>query len=145
MSIEISFDKASQCIHDIRQLLLKFYWCPDVTENEIRKGIENSALVAGAFNERGQQVGFMRVVSDKIRFAYILDVVVREDYRRQGIATRMVNSTLSHPELKDVYQWALRTRDAYDVYRKIGFGPLESPEKWMEIRKPRPDRSGFKG
>jgi len=145
MSIEISFDKARQRPADIRQLLLKFYWCPDVTEIEIRKGIENSALVAGAFNETGEQVGFMRVVSDKIRFAYLLDVVVREDYRRQGIATRMVTSSMAHPALKDVYQWALRTRDAGEVYRKIGFGPLDMPEKWMEIRKPRPDRSGYKG
>jgi GNAT superfamily N-acetyltransferase len=145
MSVEISSDKKKQRPHDIQQMLSRTYWCPDINTNEVRKSIKNSSFVAGAFNETGEQIGFMRVVSDKVRFAYILDVVVREDCRGQGIATKMVRFAMSHPEMKDVHQWVLRTREASAVYSKIGFGPLESPEKWMEIRKPRPDRSGFRG
>ena len=50
---------------------------------------------------------------------------------------------LSHPELKDVYQWILITMDAHGLYQKFGFEPLKNPERWMAILKPRPDRPHF--
>ena len=82
-------------------------------------------------------------MSDKVRFAYVMDVVVHEDFRRQGIGQRMVNYALTHPELKDVYQWLLITMDAHGVYEQCGFQPLTNPEKWMAIIRPRPERNEF--
>jgi hypothetical protein len=55
----------------------------------------------------------------------------------------MVRFALSHPDMKDVYQWHLLTVDEHGVYEKCGFGPLPNPEKWMSIVRPRPDRSSF--
>jgi len=52
----------------------------------------------------------------------------------------MIKYILSHPEMKDVYQWALKTQDAHGVYRKVGFHQLLKPEVWMEIRHERPER-----
>lgn len=143
MSVHVSSDRGKLRIEEIRMMLSQTYWCPGITENEIRKGIENSALVVGAYLENGRQVGFLRAVSDKVRFAYLLDVVVGEAHRRRGIAREMVRHALSHPELKDVYQWFLVTKDAHGVYEKCGFRPLENPEKWMAILNARPDRTGY--
>ena len=126
-------------------MLSKVFWCPDITEPEILKGIRNSTLVVGAYAEEGRQIGFLRVLSDKVRFAYLLDVVVHEDYRRRGIGRGMVRFALSLPELRNVHQWLLRTRDAHGVYEKCGFAPLKNPEKWMAIMNPRPDRADFAG
>ena len=145
MIVEIGSNNEDLRLDDIQEMLSKVFWCPRITRNEILKGIKNSALVVGAYTERGKQIGFLRVVSDKVRFAYLLDAVVHEDYRKQGIGQRMVKCALSHPELKDVYQWFLRTRDAGGVYEKCGFGPLKNPEKWMSIINPRPDRADFVG
>jgi GNAT superfamily N-acetyltransferase len=145
MCIEINSQETDLRIEDVHAMLSKVYWSPGITVPEIRKGIQNSALVVGAYAEGGKQVGFLRVVSDKVRFAYLQDVVVHEDYRRQGIGQKIVNFALSHPELKDVYQWLLITKDAHGVYSKRGFEPLTNPEKWMSIIKPRPDRTDFKG
>ncbi len=143
MTVDISADEDSRRIDDIQRMLSKVFWCPGITKEEILKGIKNSALVVGAYTEKGRQVGFLRVVSDKVRFAYLLDVVIHEDCRRQGLGQKMVGFALSHPELKDVYQWFLRTKDAHGVYQKLGFEPLKNPEKWMSIIKPRPDRDIF--
>ena len=145
MIVNISSNKEDLRIDDIHNMLSKVFWSPNITENEILKGIKNSALAVGAYTESGQQIGFLRVVSDKVRFAYLLDVVVNEAYRRQGIGQRMVKFALSHPELKDVYQWLLITKDAHGVYEKCGFELLKNPEKWMSIIKPRPDRANFIG
>jgi ribosomal protein S18 acetylase RimI-like enzyme len=115
-------------------------WVAGIKEEEVVKGAQNSAVVVGAFTREGLQVGFARVISDKTRFAYILDVYVDENHRRNGIAQNMVKHILNHPELKDVYQWALKTQDAHGVYRKVGFHQLLKPEVWMEIRHERPNR-----
>jgi GNAT superfamily N-acetyltransferase len=145
MTLELSSSIEKLCLDDIHAMLSKVFWSPDITKAEIMKGIKNSALAVGAYNDKNEQIGFLRVVSDKVRFAYLLDVVVREDSRRQGIGQKMVKFALSHPELKDVYQWLLITRDAHGVYEKCGFMLLQNPEKWMSIISPRPDRAGFSG
>lgn len=145
MTVEICAGVENLRIDGIHAMLSKVYWSPGITKAEILKGIKNSALVVGAYNEKNEQVGFARVVSDKVRFAYLLDVVVREDYRRQGIGQKLVKFALAHPELKDVYQWLLITRDAHGVYEKCGFTLLQNPEKWMSIISPRPDRADFIG
>lgn len=145
MAVDISPDHKNLRIHDIHTMLSKVFWSPDITREEILKGIRNSALVVGAYGEGSRQIGFLRVVSDKIRCAYLMDVVVHEDFRRQGIGQTMVRFALSHPELKDVYQWLLVTKDAHGVYEKCGFRLLQNPERWMSIMVPRPDRSHYGG
>jgi GNAT superfamily N-acetyltransferase len=145
MRVDISANKDSLRLDDIQEMLSKVFWSPNITKNEILKGIKNSALVVGAYTEGGEQIGFLRVVSDEVRFAYILDVVVREDHRRQGLGQKMVKFALSHPQLQDVYQWVLKTLDAHSVYEKCGFEPLQYQERWMSIIKPRPDRVEFAG
>jgi ribosomal protein S18 acetylase RimI-like enzyme len=144
MTIQISSDREKLQIGEIQSMLSGTYWCPGITEIEIWKGIRNSALAVGAYLENGRQIGFLRVVSDKVRFAYLLDVVVADAYRRRGIAREMVRYTLSHPELKEVYQWLLATSDAHGVYRECGFRSLERPEKWMAILNTRPDRTDYR-
>ena len=144
---KIEFDSASDRIQveAVRQMLSKAFWCPDITETEIRKGIHNSALVVGAYLPDGKQIGFLRVISDKVRFAYILDVIVHENHRRKNLGQNMVRYALSHKDLKDVYQWLLVTQDAHGVYVKCGFQKLGNPENWMSIIKSRPDRANYEG
>lgn len=124
----------------VTSMLANSYWTPGIKIGEVKQGAENSALVVGAFLKGGIQVGYARVISDKTRFAFIMDVYVEENYRKQGIGQSMINYILNHDKLKDVYRWALCTDDAHGVYSKVGFGPLDSPEKWMEIRNERPER-----
>ncbi|HEX2394987.1 MAG TPA: GNAT family N-acetyltransferase [Bacteroidales bacterium] len=130
---EMDFDK-------ITSMLAKVWWSPGIAKNEVVRGANNSALVVGAFDENREQIGFARVISDKTRFAYIMDVVVDERLRKRGIGRAMINYILKHQDLTDVYQWCLLTKDAHGVYAKLGFKPLATPENWMEIRKERPRR-----
>ena len=121
-------------------MLKEAYWSAGISKQEVMKGARNSALVVGAFNADNEQIGYSRVISDRTRFAYVLDVMVDRNYRKNGIGQAMVKHILSHPELKDVYQWLLITKDAHVVYRKAGFSPIAHPEGWMEIRHDRPAR-----
>jgi predicted N-acetyltransferase YhbS len=130
---EMDFDKITDMLKDA-------FWCTGIKKNEIIQGAQNSALLVGAFTNDNNQIGFSRVISDKTRFAYILDVIVDDNYRKQGIGQAMIKFILNHPDLKEVYQWLLITKDAHGVYQKVGFNPLARASDWMEIRHNRPER-----
>nr|WP_319377384.1 GNAT family N-acetyltransferase [uncultured Methanoregula sp.] len=140
---DISSDPGRLRMDDIHAMLEKTYWSTGITREEIAHGIKNSALVVGAYADNGRQVGFCRVISDKTRFAYLLDVIVAEDCRRKGIGQTMVRYAISHPDLRHVYQWLLKTSDAHGVYAKCGFLPCTEPELWMGRMLGRPDRKVF--
>ncbi len=123
----------------VTEMLATAYWSPGILIDEALQGARNSALVVGAFDSKNRQIGYARVISDKTRFAYILDVIVDEACRKQGIGQAMLNYILANQELKAVYQWFLITKDAHEVYRKVGFSVIERANDWMEIRNPRPN------
>ncbi len=124
----------------VTEMLSKSYWSPGIKIDEVKKGASNSALVIGVFSQDHTQIGYSRVVSDKTRFAYILDVYIDEPYRKMGIGQKMINHILSNSTLEDVYHWLLITKDAHGVYGKSGFQTISRPLDWMEIRKGRPER-----
>lgn len=120
----------------VTEMLSKAYWSEGIQIDEVVQGAENSALIVGAFLD-GEQIGYARAVSDKTRFAYIMDIYVDDRYRKQGIGQMMVNHILKHESLKAVYVWVLTTSDAHGVYEKCGFKTLQEPQRWMAIRKTR--------
>jgi N-acetylglutamate synthase-like GNAT family acetyltransferase len=129
----------------VTNLLTGVYWSKGIKKDEVVKGASNSALLVGTFDEDHQQIGYARVTSDKTRFAYIMDVVVEAKHRKKGIGQAMVKHILNHPDLQDVYQWLLITKDAHGVYQKLGFKPVATPDDWMEIRHNRPNRYSAEG
>jgi GNAT superfamily N-acetyltransferase len=136
---EIKFGYENMDFEKVTGMLSTAFWCQGIKIEEVKKGALNSALIMGVFYN-DEQIGYARVISDKTRFAYILDVFVDENYRKKGIGQLMIDSILKNENLKDVYQWLLITKDAHGVYRKSGFKELARPERWMEIRNERPNR-----
>jgi len=127
----------------VTAMLTRSYWCPGINQDEVLFSAQNSALVVGAYLE-GELVGYLRIISDRARFAYILDVIVDPQYQRQGIGQGLVRYAMAHESLKLVYQWLLRTKTAQGVYKKVGFETIEHPENWMIIQKDRPNRDKSK-
>jgi len=105
--------------------LTESYWSPGITQKQVERAARHSALVLAAFNGQ-EQVGYLRVVSDKTRFAYICDVWVDTAHRRRGLARAMVRYAMEHPDFSTV-AWLLATADAHSVYATLGFAPLKDP------------------
>ena len=116
--------------------LSQAYWSPGITRAEVEHGFRNSTLVAGAYRE-SQQTGCLRIVSDRTRFAYLMDVFVAPEARGRGVGRALVRFALAHPSLRLVYQWTLATADAHEVYAALGFTPPEHPERYMVLSRPR--------
>jgi GNAT superfamily N-acetyltransferase len=127
----ISTDPARLDLDAITDMLSRAYWAKGRTREVIARYVEHS-LVFGVYDGE-KQIGLARIVSDYTTFAWLCDVFVREDYRGRGIGKWLMETILSHPELKGLRRFLLATRDAHDLYAQYGFRPLASPDRWMEL------------
>ncbi len=127
----LSTDKARLDAARMHELLAgQAYWVRGRSPEAVRQSIEHS-LCFGAY-EGAELVGFARVVTDYAVIAWLLDVLVVEAHRGQGLGKALVQAALGHPDLQNVRRWMLGTHDAHGLYRQYGFGELATPGLFME-------------
>lgn len=126
----ISTDRTRLDLHLIYEFLTNCYWAEGIPREVVQRSIENS-LCFGVFDGE-QQVGFARVVTDRATYAYIGDVFIVESHRGRGLAKRLMQTIMQHPQLQGLRRWSLVTRDAHPLYEQFGFTPLSHPERYME-------------
>jgi GNAT superfamily N-acetyltransferase len=135
----ISTDKSRLDVAMIhRYLSEESYWATGIPRVLVERAIENS-ICFGAY-DGDRQIGFARVVTDRVVFAYVGDVFVLDSYRGRGVSKQIMQAIRDHPDLRRLRRWHLLTRDAHGLYKQFGFHELEQPEQHMEIRTKDPYR-----
>jgi GNAT superfamily N-acetyltransferase len=96
------------------------YWArgrsPETTERLVRDASRVVALYRG-----GETVGFCRIVSDDVTFAFLFDVFVLDDHRGHGLGVELVREAVENGPHRDL-PWHLGTSDAHGLYGRFGFG-----------------------
>ena len=103
------------------------YWGRGRSRERVRGTIDGSRRVVGLY--RGsEQVGFARAITDGVTMAYLADVYVTESHRGRGLGVELVREMIQGEGAPDVH-WMLHTRDAQELYERLGFrtGPLRYP------------------
>jgi GNAT superfamily N-acetyltransferase len=117
-----------QLIHDY--LTNCSYWVPGIPFSHVEEASRHS-LNFGLYCE-GKQIGYARLLTDYVRFAYLMDVFVLEEFRGQGLGKWLMACVFDHPQLERVRRWMLATWDAHGFYTQFGFTPMERPDRFME-------------
>lgn len=130
MKITISTDKSKLDVPFIQNFLKDVYWAAGRTMEEVQTTIDSS-FCFGIYLE-DNQIGFCRVITDYVVFAYVMDVFIDEKYRGKGYSSILINTMMTEPKLHEVKIWRLATSDAHFLYEKFGFKSLAHPEKMME-------------
>ena len=107
------------------------YWAAGRDLEVVRRSLAGSRCY-GVFRD-DVQVGFARAVTDEATFAWICDVFVAAPDRGLGIGSWLVDAIVRDLTGSGVSRFVLATRDAHEVYGRVGFGPVRYPERWMEI------------
>jgi GNAT superfamily N-acetyltransferase len=110
------------------------YWAKGIPVETLKRAIENS--VCFGIYQQNKQAGFARVITDKATFAYICDVFILSEYRKNGLSKWLVQNIVSYPEFKGLRRWSLATADAHGLYSQFGFTQISKPDRWMEIYQP---------
>jgi GNAT superfamily N-acetyltransferase len=117
------------------------YWSPGVSREVVERSIEHS-LNFGLYRDAGQ-AGFARVVTDYATFAWLADVFVLPAHRGAGLGKWLVETAVSHPQLRGMRRWILATGDAHGLYARFGFESAAGDSRFMFREAPTtPDRAG---
>ncbi len=103
----------------LKQTLLADDFDNGRTPEQLRLSCVNSAVNVFALVD-GRAIGTVRVLSDDVGNAYMVDVWTLSAHRKRGIARRMIELALEQLPGQHVY---LFTEDAQDFYAKLGFEP----------------------
>jgi GNAT superfamily N-acetyltransferase len=113
-----------------RYLSEESYWAHGRARDVQDALIDGAARVVGLYHD-GRLVGFTRTLSDGHTQSYLADVYVLEEHRGRGLGVELVRFTVDEGPLVGT-KWFLHTRDAHELYRKLGFG--EPSERVLERR-----------
>nr|WP_315254836.1 GNAT family N-acetyltransferase [uncultured Flavobacterium sp.] len=128
--IQVSTDKDKLDVPFIQNFLKDIYWAAGRTIDEVQKTIDASVCFGIYLDDR--QIGFARVITDYVVFAYVMDVFITEKHRGKGYSSVLISAMMEESSLKDVKIWRLATRDAQFLYEKFGFKALVNPNRMME-------------
>ncbi len=120
-NFKISSEKKQVNIDTLHDMLSRSYWAKDRSREDVEKSVANSLCFSLLKDE--EQIGFTRVLTDGMAYAIILDMIIREDFRGQGLGKWLVQCICEHPEVIPLRQ-VLWTGDADDFYRKLGFDEM---------------------
>jgi GNAT superfamily N-acetyltransferase len=128
--ITVSTDKTKLDLAFIQNFLKDIYWAAPRTVEEVQTVIDASVCFGIYLNEK--QIGFARVITDYVVFAYVMDVFITDEHRGKGYSSVLIEYMMNEPSLKNIKLWRLATTDAHFLYEKFGFTTLAHPEKMME-------------
>jgi GNAT superfamily N-acetyltransferase len=118
----------ADAVHDY--LANRSYWAEGRPRETVERLVREATRVVGLYTD-GRQVGFARAFSDGVALAYLADVYVLPEHRGRGLGVDLVREMVENGPLAGV-KWILHTRDAHDLYRRVGFG--EPSERVLECR-----------
>jgi GNAT superfamily N-acetyltransferase len=102
----------------IYESLQQAYWSAGRPRHIVEESFRNS-LCFGLFCD-DRQIGFTRIVGDKVVFSWFCDVWVAPEHRGNGLGQWMMRCVMEHPDVVLTRQ-VLITKDAYTFYEKVGF------------------------
>ncbi|MFC6269089.1 GNAT family N-acetyltransferase [Frigoriflavimonas asaccharolytica] len=120
-------------IHDY---LTTSYWNKGITLEKVQKCIDNSLNFGIFINQK--QIGYARVLTDFVRFAYLMDVFIDPNQQGRGYGKLLMEYVLEDEELKSLPGMLLATKDAHSLYEKFGFKKFteENNSKFMILKRP---------
>ncbi|MFJ9432326.1 GNAT family N-acetyltransferase [Streptomyces sp. NPDC101490] len=109
------------------------YWALGRPRETQDRAIAGSLNLGAYHHGTGEMAAYARVVTDYATFAWLCDVYVDRAARGTGLGTALVGAVRDHLAPYGLRRIMLATADAHGVYEKIGFTPLQNPDKWMAL------------
>lgn len=112
---------SEKMISELFLMYEKVWFTQNRSLSEIRLMLDNSYLTLG-FSDKGELIGFYRVISDGVFKAFLFDVIVKEQYQKRGVGSLIINTVLNHEKLKSVKHIELYCpQEISGFYKRLGF------------------------
>jgi ribosomal protein S18 acetylase RimI-like enzyme len=127
--LELDDDAARVDVAAVHDFLANHsYWARGRPRETVERLVREAQRIVGVYDGE-RQVGFARAFTDGTALVYLADVYVLPEYRGRGLGVELVREMVERGPFAGL-RWILHTRDAHDLYRKVGF--TEPSERVME-------------
>lgn len=109
-------------INQLIELFQKMWWTIGRTKDDVDTLLTSCKVFGIVDTTNNKLVGFARVLTDGIKYAYIYDVMTVESARKIGLGKMMMNYILQHPAFQKVKYFELTcAQDMVGYYEQFGF------------------------
>jgi len=101
---------------------------------ELHTSISNSWYTLCVYNDENELVGFGRIVSDGVLYAFVCDMIVAPAYQNQGIGSDILKRLVTRCKaegLRVIWLFAASNRSGF--YKKHGFDERPSDAPGMQL------------
>ena len=127
MNIVFSKKREEMDVEYIHAYLTQSYWNEGITLEKVQKCVDNS-LNFGLFDD-GKQIGYARVLTDFVRFSYLMDVFIEPKLQGKGYGKLLIQHVFEDEDIKELPGMLLATKDAHTLYEKFGFKRFSEENK----------------
>jgi len=126
-NITFSKNKEEMDVVYIHAYLTQSYWNEGISLEKVQKCIDNS-LNFGMFEDR-KQIGYARVLTDFVRFSYLMDVFIDPKLQGKGYGKLLMEHIFEDEDIRQLPGMLLATKDAHALYEKFGFKRFSEENK----------------
>lgn len=122
MEFEVVDKLTASQVQSLHELYAKQWWCKEASLAEVEHLLQYSLSIALVDPVTKKLLAYSRVVSDRLKFAYIFDVMVDDAYRGKKLGKALMKAILAHPDLAKVVKFELKClQELIPFYEKCGF------------------------
>lgn len=120
--------------NELNELLATNNWDIHPIE-KLEKCIKTSWGNVCARNDNEELIGYVRILSDGIRHAYVCSLIVHPNYRKKGIGEAIMKELLNMLKEDNLYPTLVASPSKKGYYEKLGFEVESNGFTAMCIRK----------
>ncbi len=114
-------DLSTEDAPDVLALYEGYGWWKDRTVADVERAIDHSLAVGLRADDTGELVASARVVTDRVYYAWVHDVIVTADRRGDALGERLMAAVVGHPDLADVAPTLVCRDGLVGFYERCGF------------------------
>ncbi|ACK73606.1 GCN5-related N-acetyltransferase [Gloeothece citriformis PCC 7424] len=123
MKLKIINQLTDNQIEDLCYLYTTTWWAKERKLIDVQRMLKNTDIIVALCDPSNHQLlGFSRILTDYVYRALLLDVIIRDNYRQQGLGKILMEAIVSHPDLQEIEALILFCQsDVIPFYEKWGF------------------------
>ena len=109
-------------------------WIDNPDPEKMLRSVNSESEWFVARDNDSNLLGIGRLITDYVRYAFIVDVIIKEEHRKKGVGTSIMNAVIAECRALDIDSVNLWPSEGkVSFYERLGFYSLPSSQPHMKL------------